>query len=96
MFGDIDAAIDYYHQSLSRKPDDPFASEMLNRALNDALQGKLFLDEPSSFAKGGKDLTMDLLSTTTNNISNMHQSMTTDDGLSLSVESGDVDMSVTS
>jgi hypothetical protein len=44
LIGDLDGAIDYYHQSLSRKPDDPFASEMLNRALQDALNDKLFLE----------------------------------------------------
>ena len=31
-------AIDSYHQSLSKKPDDPFASEMLQKALSDALE----------------------------------------------------------
>ena len=47
LVGDLDGAIDLYHQSLSRKPDDPFASEMLNRALTDALNGKLFLESPN-------------------------------------------------
>ena len=47
LVGDLDGAIDFYHQSLSRKPDDPFASEMLNRALTDALNGKLFLESPN-------------------------------------------------
>ncbi len=31
-------AIDSYHQSLAKKPDDPFASEMLQKALGDALE----------------------------------------------------------
>lgn len=106
--GDLDGAIDYYHQSLSRKPDDPFSSEMLNRALQDALKGKLFLTDAPSRQAGGssgrKDLNLDLSSAraTLNlssplptNSSNMQQSMMTDDGLSLSVESGDVDMSMT-
>jgi tetratricopeptide (TPR) repeat protein len=35
--GDLDGAIEAYHQSLSRKPDDPFCSEMLMRALNESL-----------------------------------------------------------
>jgi hypothetical protein len=35
--GDIDGAIASYHQALSRKPDDPFASEMLNRAMRESL-----------------------------------------------------------
>lgn len=38
MTGDLDGAIDVYHQALSRKPDDPFSSEMLNRALQESLQ----------------------------------------------------------
>ncbi len=37
LFGDLEGAIEFYHQALSRKPDDPFASEMLNRALFEAL-----------------------------------------------------------
>ena len=105
--GDLDGAIDYYHQSLSRKPDDPFSTEMLNRALQDALKGKLFLADappPQGGGSGRKDLNLDLSSArgTLNlssplptNSSNMQQSMMTDEGLSLSVESGDVDMSMT-
>jgi len=31
-------SIDSYHQSLAKKPDDPFASEMLQKALGDALE----------------------------------------------------------
>lgn len=37
LVGDIEGAIELYHQALSRKPDDPFSSEMLNRALEEAL-----------------------------------------------------------
>lgn len=37
LAGDIDGAIESYHQALSRKPDDPFASEMLNRAMRESL-----------------------------------------------------------
>ena len=32
---DLDAAIDYYHQALSLKSDDPFSTEMLQRALQE-------------------------------------------------------------
>ena len=35
--GDLDGAILTYHESLSRKPDNPFCTEMLHRALTDAL-----------------------------------------------------------
>jgi hypothetical protein len=34
---DLDGAIEYYHQALSCKPDNPFSTEMLNRALREAL-----------------------------------------------------------
>jgi anaphase-promoting complex subunit 6 len=37
LTGDLDGAIESYHQALSRKPDDPFATEMLNRAMREAL-----------------------------------------------------------
>jgi len=37
LSGDIDGAIDRYHEALGRKPDDPFSSEMLNRALAEAV-----------------------------------------------------------
>ena len=41
MVGDIAGAIEYYHQALSRKPDDPFSSEMLNRALEEHLENDM-------------------------------------------------------
>ena len=37
LSGDVDRAIDSYHEALSRKPDDPFSTEMLNRALSEAV-----------------------------------------------------------
>ncbi|KAL3775344.1 hypothetical protein ACHAWO_001275 [Cyclotella atomus] len=37
LAGDIDGAIDSYHEALSRKPDDQFSTEMLNRALAEAI-----------------------------------------------------------
>jgi tetratricopeptide (TPR) repeat protein len=37
LAGDADAAISLYHQALAVKPDDPFASDMLNRALRDSM-----------------------------------------------------------
>ena len=39
----IHLAIEQYHQSLSQKPDDPFCSEMLQRALSNALEESVFL-----------------------------------------------------
>ena len=35
--GDVDGAIDSYHEALSRKPEDAFTSEMLVRALSEAV-----------------------------------------------------------
>ncbi len=35
--GDVDGAIDSYHEALSRKPEDAFTSEMLLRALSEAV-----------------------------------------------------------
>jgi len=37
LMGDLNTAIEFYHQALSLKPDDPVASEMLNRALYETL-----------------------------------------------------------
>jgi tetratricopeptide (TPR) repeat protein len=44
--GDFDGAIEMYHQALSRQPDDPFSSEMLNRALQEAISVKLTIQSP--------------------------------------------------
>jgi tetratricopeptide (TPR) repeat protein len=38
LMGHYDTAIDIYHQSLSKNPEDPFCSEMLHRCLSDALE----------------------------------------------------------
>lgn len=45
LMTDLDKAIDYYHQALSCKPDDPFSTEMLNRALREALTSTLRLSD---------------------------------------------------
>lgn len=52
LAGHLDEAIEAYHQALARKPEDPFASEMLQRALADAL------DQTTEWL-GGVGLTMD-------------------------------------
>ena len=36
--GDYDKAIEHYHQALGLRPSDTFASEMLRRALEDAIE----------------------------------------------------------
>lgn len=41
LMGDIDGAIESYHQSLSIKPDDAFTNEMLNRALQESLMNPI-------------------------------------------------------
>ena len=56
--GDLDGAIDSYHEALSRKPEDPFTSEMLQRALAEvvtyfpAMAGMLDGGGPGTFANG--------------------------------------------
>lgn len=42
LLQDMDGAIEKYHQALSCKPDDPFSTELLNRALEDALRSGHF------------------------------------------------------
>ena len=37
LMRDYDGAIEMYHQALSRKPDDPFCTEMLNRAFEESV-----------------------------------------------------------
>jgi anaphase-promoting complex subunit 6 len=37
LIGDLDGAIEAYHQALSRKSDDPFAQEMLDKALEESM-----------------------------------------------------------
>ena len=103
MRGDYDVAIDLYHQALSRKPDDPFSSELLSRALRDVLQfTTLFPDDDEKKSTSFLDSSSMAVPTSggkNNTPSAMMQqsSMMTDDGLSLSVDdsSGDVDMSLT-
>lgn len=45
LMSNLDGAIEYYHQALSCKPDDPFSTEMLNRALREALSTTLRVSE---------------------------------------------------
>lgn len=100
--GDLDEAIDFYHQALSCKPDDPFSSEMLNKALQEALSTGMALGEdenniphntPSVDGRGPSGLKDQDGKDDLGFQSNVSASMTSDDGLNLSVES-DVDMSM--
>jgi anaphase-promoting complex subunit 6 len=45
LVDDSDGAIVCYHQALSCKPDDPFSTEMLNRALRETLSKGALLDD---------------------------------------------------
>lgn len=38
LLGDVDSAIECYHQALGMKPDDTFSGEMLNRALHESFE----------------------------------------------------------
>lgn len=55
LSGDVDGAIDSYHEALSRKPEDPFASEMLARALAEAVTYPPSLAMLSSFPPTGAE-----------------------------------------
>ena len=48
--GDLDTAIELYHQSLSLKPDDTFTCEMLSEALKDTLDVGFDFGGPTSRA----------------------------------------------
>jgi anaphase-promoting complex subunit 6 len=107
LSGKLDQAIDTYHQALAQKPEDPFASEMLQRALQDALEQTTELFENIGIGGGannGEAATSSKLAghaaaATTSQLSAAkaphadQSSFMTDDGLSLSAETaGDVDM----
>jgi tetratricopeptide (TPR) repeat protein len=100
-------AIDTYHQSLSKKPDDPFCSEMLQKALGDALESTNFFLADTEDGEDDGDEDVDGMaygvdggipprsSMGAASAAGQSSSMWTEDGLSLSVESSssDVDMS---
>ncbi len=89
--GDLDGAIESYHKALSRKPDDPFASEMLNRAMRESLElGPIFIhgnDTVSSHSPLIPDVSR------FNSRHSMSQSSIEDSNYSL--EDSDIDMSMT-
>jgi tetratricopeptide (TPR) repeat protein len=64
LMSDLDGAIEYYHQALSCKPDDPFSTEMLNRALREALSTTLRVSEapPATAQKAPKPQARSFLS----------------------------------
>jgi tetratricopeptide (TPR) repeat protein len=55
LMGDTSTAVEYYHQALSVQADDPFSTEMMNRALQDAISTTLrvsdTVEEPHPVAK---------------------------------------------
>lgn len=109
--GDIDGAIEIYHQALSRKPDDPFSSEMLSRALEEALTIKLTVkdDAPTTAAPFSPHPERSVmfrspLANSRNDVEfsrskqrsrmrDLNMSMASD-GPDLSMESGDMDLSM--
>jgi anaphase-promoting complex subunit 6 len=102
LSGNLHEAIEHYHISLSKKPDDPFCSEMLQRALSDALDEHAFF--PNDDTTASEDFATTPMSTTGKVIgalaidqSSMLLSTNTsvggDNGFSFSVEEdSDVDM----
>jgi anaphase-promoting complex subunit 6 len=99
LTGDVDSAIDLYHQALSRKPDDPFSSEMLNRALQEALSGKLILNDIattdghlSRISGGAKEEGVASRQASNLEWSRRDASMMSEDGMNLSMDSSSTDV----
>ncbi|CAB9496340.1 cycle protein 16 homolog [Seminavis robusta] len=108
LMGNLDEAIDSYHQALGCKPEDPFSTEMLNKALQEALSATFSSPEDENTMPTHHNLHPGNSSNTPyrfgNDTSTDHDqsslskdytgtSMMSDDGANLSVES-DVDMSL--
>jgi hypothetical protein len=99
--GDTDGAIELYHQALSRKPDDPLSSEMLNRALQEALSIKMTVEDDDDVATSfrspapGKSMTF-RSDKKRRSVGGGNMSMASDGSPSLSLmdQSDDVDMSL--
>ena len=93
--GDFDGAIEIYHQALSRQPDDPFSSEMLNRALQEAISVSLVIQSPRP-ERDSRNLRRSLDTTDQSRRSSQrghHDTMMeSDEDPDLSLESYDVDM----
>lgn len=103
LMGELDEAIDFYHQALSCKPDDPFSSEMLNKALQEAMSTRPAMGDDENNIPVGMNLMangapvlqkegvmghQDQSSFLSNMNGNAGTSMLSDDGLN-----SDVDMS---
>jgi tetratricopeptide (TPR) repeat protein len=56
LMNDLDGAIECYHRALSVKADDPFSTEMMNRALQEALETTLSVSSEGDADKEGVDL----------------------------------------
>jgi len=50
---DTDSAIEHYHQALSCKPDDPFSTEMLHRALRESMSEQLKISDEDKISAIG-------------------------------------------
>ncbi|CAB9510388.1 cycle protein 16 homolog [Seminavis robusta] len=108
LMGNLDEAIDSYHQALGCKPEDPFSTEMLNKALQEVLSATFSSSEDENTLPKHHNLHPGNSSNTPcrfgNDTATDHDqislskdytgtSMLSDDGANLSVES-DVDMSL--
>jgi Tetratricopeptide repeat. len=93
LTGDIDGAIESYHQALSRKPDDPFATEMLNRAMQEALDlGPLSITSDSINAVGMSMTGRDMANKASKRNVMSQESI---DESAFSLDDSDLDMSMT-
>ena len=98
LMGNVDEAIDSYHQALGCKPEDPFSTEMLNKALQEALSttfshhdeksDAMVHNTPFRFGNDSIDQNQSLLGKERGSTN-----MMSEDGANLSAES-DVDMSL--
>lgn len=95
LMGDFDGAIEMYHQALSRQPDDPFSSEMLNRALQEAISVSLVIQSPRPERDNRSSRrSLDTADRSRRSSQRGHQdtTMESDEDTDLSLESNDVDM----
>ena len=97
LVGDLESTIEFYHQALSRKPDDPFASEMLNRALYEALDNMAPTSTNDTTPKPPANQISMSMGTTMSTITFQggNNMMINDNGISFfSPEDSDIDMSM--
>lgn len=88
---ELDDAIECYHQALSLKPDDPFSSEMLKRAMEESLDlGPTDLPD-----NGGMEVIDSHFEESINMGKSSLSQSSIDEDSALSLEESDIDMSMT-